>query len=212
MFMLLRVTADRSLKLITKGMPQEILNNIILFPAFYPKHKLPYYTSKILNFLFEGGVPLFSNLAGIWHMWNKQPAEESRLQGFANFFFLLKCEATCWDVKNSDTWDTRSLFSFLALLMVFATVSGFTLIPVCSPSSKISFKNSFCQSLNGDLEDTTFKCRRPRNEWLNCLACYCRNPWSRNARTRRHSKCYKAKLIARLVLRQKGKVIGQYFN
>ena len=80
--------------------------------------------------------------------------------------------------------------------------------PCSLSSSKIWFKNSFCQSLNGDLEDTTFKCRRPRNEWLNCLACYCRNPWSRNARTRRHSKCYKTKLIARLVLRQKGKVLA----
>ena len=50
MFMLLRVTADRSLKLIIRGMPQEILNDIILFPAFYPKHKFPYNTSKILNF------------------------------------------------------------------------------------------------------------------------------------------------------------------
>ena len=50
MFMLLRVTADRFLKLTIRGMPQEILNNIILFPAFYTKHKFPYYTSKILNF------------------------------------------------------------------------------------------------------------------------------------------------------------------
>ena len=36
MFMLLRVTADRSLKLTIRGIPQENLNNIILFPAFYP--------------------------------------------------------------------------------------------------------------------------------------------------------------------------------
>ena len=144
-------------------------------------------------------------------MWNKQPAEESRLQGFANIFFLLKYQATCWDVKNSDTWDTRSLFSFLALLMVFATVSGFTLIPVRSPSSKISLKN-FLYIIKRDLEDTTFKCRRPHNEWLNCLACYCRISWSRNARTRRHSKCYETKLIARLVLRQKGKTYWPIFQ
>ena len=36
MFMLLHVTADRSLKLTIRGVPQESLNNIILFPAFYP--------------------------------------------------------------------------------------------------------------------------------------------------------------------------------
>ena len=47
MFMLLRLTADRSLKLTI--MPQENLNNIILFPAFYPQYKFPYCTSKILN-------------------------------------------------------------------------------------------------------------------------------------------------------------------
>ena len=50
MFTLLRLTADRSLKLTIRGMPQENLNNIILFPAFYPQHKFPYCTSKILNF------------------------------------------------------------------------------------------------------------------------------------------------------------------
>ena len=50
MFMLLRLAADRSLKLTIRGMPQENLNNIILFPAFYPQHKFPYCTSKILNF------------------------------------------------------------------------------------------------------------------------------------------------------------------
>ena len=49
MFMLLRLTADRSLKLTIRGMPQENLNNIILFPAFYPQYKFPYCTSKILN-------------------------------------------------------------------------------------------------------------------------------------------------------------------
>ena len=30
---------------------------------------------------------------------------------------------------------------------------------------------------------------------IKCLACYCRISWSRNARTRRHSKYYKTKLI-----------------
>ena len=53
---------------------------------------------------------------------------------------------------------------------------------------------------------TTFGCRRPRSEQLNCLACYCRISRSRKAHTRRYSKCYKAKLIARLLLRQKGKI------
>ena len=38
LFMLLRVTADRSLKLTIRGIPQENLNNVILFPAFYPFH------------------------------------------------------------------------------------------------------------------------------------------------------------------------------
>ena len=50
MFMLLRLTADLSLKLTIRGMPQENSNNIILFPAFYPQYKFPYCTSKILNF------------------------------------------------------------------------------------------------------------------------------------------------------------------
>ena len=50
MFMLLRVTADRSLKLTIQRHAQENLNDIILFPAFNPKFKFPYYTSKILNF------------------------------------------------------------------------------------------------------------------------------------------------------------------
>ena len=50
MFMLLRVTADRFLKLTIKGVPQEDLNNIIIFPAYYPEFKFPFYTSKILNF------------------------------------------------------------------------------------------------------------------------------------------------------------------
>ena len=36
MFMLLRVTADRSLKLTIRGMLQENLNNIMLFAVFYP--------------------------------------------------------------------------------------------------------------------------------------------------------------------------------
>ena len=49
MFILLRLTADRSLKLTIRGMPQENLNNIILFPAFYPQYKFHYCTSKILN-------------------------------------------------------------------------------------------------------------------------------------------------------------------
>ena len=59
---------------------------------------------------------------------------------------------------------------------------------------------------------TTFGCRRPRNEQLNCLACYCRISRSRKAHTRRYSKCYKAKLIARLVLRQKGKSYWPIFQ
>ena len=42
MCMLLRLTADRSLKLTVRGMPQENLNNIILFPAFYPQYKFPW--------------------------------------------------------------------------------------------------------------------------------------------------------------------------
>ena len=50
MFMLLRVTADRSLKLTIQSHASRELNNIILFPAFYPKYKFPYYASKILNF------------------------------------------------------------------------------------------------------------------------------------------------------------------
>ena len=50
MFLLLRVAADRFLKLTIRGEPQEDLNNIILFPAFYPEIKSTYYTSKILNF------------------------------------------------------------------------------------------------------------------------------------------------------------------
>ena len=53
MFMLLRVTADRSLKLTIRGVPQENLNNIIFFPASYPKFKFPYYNSEILNFHFN---------------------------------------------------------------------------------------------------------------------------------------------------------------
>ena len=53
MFMLLRVTADRSLKLTIRGVPQENLNNIIFFPAFNPKFKFPYYNSEILNFHFK---------------------------------------------------------------------------------------------------------------------------------------------------------------
>ena len=128
-------------------------------------------------------------------------------------FFFCSSRRPLLEMSKILTPETRARsFSFLALLMVFATISGFTLIPVRSPSSKIPVKNSFCQSLNGDLEDTTFKCRRPRNEWLNCLACYCRKPWSRNARTRRLSECYKAKLIARQVLRQKGKSYWPIFQ
>ena len=38
-------------------MPQENLNNIILFPAFYAKYKFPYYTSKILNFYLKEVFP-----------------------------------------------------------------------------------------------------------------------------------------------------------
>lgn len=72
--------------------------------------------------------------------------------GFWEAFFLLKYEATCWDVKNSDTRKRRSFWSFLAFLMVNATVSGFAFTPVRSPSLKISSKNSFCFSLNGDLD------------------------------------------------------------
>ena len=53
MFMLLHITADRCLMLTIRGMPQENLNNIILFPAFYAKYKFPYYTSKILNFYLK---------------------------------------------------------------------------------------------------------------------------------------------------------------
>ena len=53
MFMLLRVTADRSLKLTIRGVLQENLKNIIFFPAFYPKFKFPYYNSEILNFHFK---------------------------------------------------------------------------------------------------------------------------------------------------------------
>ena len=41
---------------------------------------------------------------------------------------------------------------------------------------------------------------------IQLLGLCCRVSWSRNARTRRHSKCYKTKLIARLVLQQKGKI------
>ena len=59
---------------------------------------------------------------------------------------------------------------------------------------------------------STFGCGRPRNEQLNCFACYCRISWSRNARTRRLSKCYKTKLIARLVLPRRAKVIGKYLS
>ena len=47
MFKLLRVTADRSLKLTIRGMPQENLKDTILFSAFYPKFKFPCYASKI---------------------------------------------------------------------------------------------------------------------------------------------------------------------
>lgn len=66
MFVLVRLTADRFLKLTIRGMPQENLNDIIPFPAFYPKIKFLCYNSKIfICVLFEGGVPLFSKLAGI---------------------------------------------------------------------------------------------------------------------------------------------------
>ena len=64
MFMLLRVTADRSLGLTIRGMPQENLKDIILFPAFYPKFAMLCY-AMLRRFSFNGGVPLFSNLAGI---------------------------------------------------------------------------------------------------------------------------------------------------
>ena len=47
---------------------------------------------------------------------------------------------------------------------------------------------------------------------IKLLGLYCRISWSRNACTRRHSKCYKTKLIARLVLRQKGKIYWPIFQ
>ena len=82
--------------------------------------------------------------------------------GVCDFFFLLKQEATV-EMSEILKSETRArCFHFWPFLMVFVTVSEFTLI-VRSPSSKISSKNSFCLSLNGDLEHTTFGCRRPRN-------------------------------------------------
>ena len=145
-------------------------------------------------------------------MWNKQPPEESRLLGFANFLFpakvgghLLRCQKF-WHLKHA--------------LVVFICGPSHGLcnsirihLDPCSLTVLKNFVEIFFRlSLNGDLEDITFKCRRPRNEWLNCLACCCRNPWSINARTRRHSKCYETKLIARLVLRQRGKIYWPVFQ
>ena len=71
--------------------------------------------------------------------------------GFCEAFFLPKYEGTCWDIKPFDTWRRCLFWSFLAFLVVNTTVSGFVLTPVCLPSLKISSKNFFCFSLNGDL-------------------------------------------------------------
>ena len=46
---------------------------------------------------------------------------------------------------------------------------------------------------------------------VNCFSRYCWISWSRNACTRRHSKCYKTKLQGWYYSRRE-KFIGQYFN
>ena len=90
MFMLLCLTADRSLKLTIRGMPQENLNNVILFPAFYPQYKFPYCTSKILNFHLKE-VFLCFQIQLVFDTYVEQTAcgGESTF-GVCDFFFLLK--------------------------------------------------------------------------------------------------------------------------
>ena len=63
MFMLLRVTADRSLRLTIRGMPQENLEKTSSF--FLPFTPSLSSLAMLRRFSFNGGVPLFSNLAGI---------------------------------------------------------------------------------------------------------------------------------------------------
>ena len=63
MFMLLRVTADRSLRLTIRGMPQENLEKTLSF--FLPFTPSLSSLTMLRRFSCNGGVPLFSNLAGI---------------------------------------------------------------------------------------------------------------------------------------------------
>ena len=62
MFMLLRVTADRSLRLTVRGIPQENLKTSSFFMPFTPSLSS---LAMLQRLSFNGGVPLFSNLAGI---------------------------------------------------------------------------------------------------------------------------------------------------
>ena len=52
------------------------------------------------RFSFNKGVPLFSNLAGIWYFFPEQTACGGEwTYGVCEF----------WDVKNSDTWNTSNM-------------------------------------------------------------------------------------------------------
>ena len=87
-FMLLRLTADRPLKI--RGMPQENLNNIILFPAFYPQYKFPYCTSKILNFHLKEVFLCFKFSWYLTHVEQTACGGESTFNVCEFLFFLLK--------------------------------------------------------------------------------------------------------------------------
>ena len=96
MFMFLRVTADRSLRLTIRGMPQENLKTSSFFLPFTPSLSS---LTMLRRFSFNGGVPLFSNLAGIWYFLPEQTACGGEwTYGVCEF----------WDVKNSDTWNTSN--------------------------------------------------------------------------------------------------------
>ena len=65
--------------------------------------------------------------------------------------------------------------------------------------------NTYFMLYNVRMQETTQRI-------IQLLGLYYRISWSRNARTRRHSKCYKTKLIERLVLQQKGKIYWPIFQ
>ena len=85
-------------------------------------------------------------------MWSKDTVDDWPLLGFVKPSF---CQSTrpLTEILNLLILEGDACFwSFLAFLVVSTTVSGFALTLVCLPSLKISSKNSFCFSLNGDLD------------------------------------------------------------